>query len=355
MPSLLPEDLSAALERARPAWPHLRKCRLFITGGTQFFGAWLLETLAGANASLGLGAKAAVLTRDPDAFRRREPRLAGLPGLELLKGDVRTFAFPRGEFSHVIHAASTLNQDDSLDTVETVVEGTRRTLEFARQAGVQGYLYVSSGAVYGPQPAALTHIDEDYPGAPDPALLGSTYGLSKRLAEHLAALYHARHGLNVTLARAFTFSGPHLPLDRHNALGNFVRDGLAGGPIRVSGDGTPVRSYLHGSDLAVWLWMILTQGTPGRAYNVGSEAAVSVADLAALVAARFQTSVVVAKAAPPGAPANRYVPSTQRAQRELGLKDSVGLEESIRRMALWSKAGAAAGPRGEAVPREATR
>lgn len=353
MPHPLAEDLDHVLEHARPSWTHLRGSRLFITGGTRFFGAWLLESLAWANERLGLGAKAVVLTRDPDEFRTRAPRLAAAPGLELLKGDIRAFAFPRGEFSHVIHAASSLNKDDSLETVETVVDGTRRALDFARQAGVSRCLYVSSGAVYGPQPAGMDRLEEGYLGAPDPALSGSTYGLSKRLAEHLAALYHERHGLKVALARAFTFSGPHLPLDRHNALGNFVRDGLAGRPIHVTGDGTPVRSYLHGSDLAVWLWTLLTQGTPGRAYNVGSESAVSVADLAGQVAGHFGTNVVIAKPAGPASPVDRYVPSTQRAQRELGLKERIGLRESIRRMALWAGPAAAAG--GQSVPREAAR
>ncbi len=338
-------DLDFILGQVGEAWEQLRGARLFITGGTGFFGCWLLESFIRANRRLGLGASALVLTRDAAAFTRTAPHLAADPALSFHEGDIRDFTFPAGTFSHVIHGAATSAVDtfrrfDPLVTFDIVLEGTRRALEFAARRGAATFLLVGSGAVYGRQPAGMTHVPEDYTGAPYPASPAAALGESKRAAECLCALYGAR-GLETKIARCFSFVGPHLPLDLHYAAGNFIRDALAGGPIRVRGDGTPLRSYLYAADLAGWLWTILARGPAGRVYNVGSEDAVSVADLARAVAQSVgrQIAVEIEGQPAPGDPPERYVPSTERARRELGLVQTVALPDAIARTLAFHRLG----------------
>jgi len=337
-------DLDHILAHTGELWEDLRGGRLFITGGTGFFGCWLLESFAWANDALGLGAEALVLTRDPEAFAAKHPRLAAHPAIGFHQGDIRSFPFPDGAFSHVVHGATeakaSLNRDDPLGMIETITEGTRRTLEFAHQCGAGRFLLTSSGAVYGAQPSDMSHVPEEYIGAPDCARAGSAYGEGKRLAELFCAVYAEKHGLNVSIARGFAFVGPYLPLDSHFAVGNFLRDGLRGGPIRVGGDGTPFRSYLYAADLAIWLWTILLRGRPGRAYNVGSEESVTIAGVAQAVAAQFAPAppVQIARAPTMGQAASRYVPSTARARTEMGLEVRVALGEALRRTIDWNRA-----------------
>lgn len=349
MANPLASDLDRMLRSTAGLWDHYRGARLFVTGGTGFFGGWLLEALTWANERLGLDAHATVLTRDPAGFRRRRPHLAGDRAVSLLEGDVLSLEPLDRPFTHVVHAATAasarMNAEQPLAMFDTIVEGTRRVLEVARRSGARRLLFTSSGAVYGPQPPELSHVPEDWTGAPDTFSAGSAYGEGKRAAELLCTLHGAADGYEAVVARCFAFAGPYLPLDAHFAIGNFIRDALRGGPIRVQGDGTPLRSYLYGADLAAWLWTLLARGRAARAYHVGSEAAISVADLARTVARvlRIEAGVQIAREPARGAAAQRYVPATVRTRDELGLAETFTLEESIERMARFARETAASG------------
>lgn len=334
---LLP-DLEHILTHTRDVWGDLRGARLFLTGGTGFFGCWLLGSFVYAQDRLQLSATITLLTRDPEAFKLKAPHLASHPAVTLLQGDVRSFAFPSGTFSHVIHAATeasvTLDREQPEMMYETITGGTQRVLAFLEKCEAQKSLLISSGAVYGRQPALVTHMSEDEHAVAAPLAEYSAYAAGKREAERLWQQSSHRAG---AIARCFAFVGPHLPLDAHFAVGNFIRDGLQGGPICVNGDGTPMRSYLYAADLAIWLWIILLQGAAGRPYNVGSEEDCSIAEIANIAAACFHPApeVTIAQTPVPGHPVQQYVPSTLRARTELGLVQRIALSEAIRKTAAW--------------------
>jgi len=341
--NILHEDLDHILEHTKVLWKDLREKKVFVTGGTGFFGKWLLESFIWANDQLKLNAKMVVLSRNPAFFKNRYPHLAEASGIAFQQGNVRDFDFPQEQFDFIIHAAADasaqLNAENPLLMVDTIVEGTRRTLEFARHCGANRFLLISSGAVYGKQPPALSHIPEDYWGAPDTTQSSSAYGEAKRLAELLCAIYQKEYGPETTIARCFAFVGPYLNMNIHYAVGNFIRDGLAGGPIYVSGDGTHYRSYLYAADLAIWLWTILFRGVSGEAYNVGSEDAITIRDLAHEVSSAFSHSpkVVIAKNPAPGLSAERYVPSAKKARESLELDSWIKLDEAVRRTIKWNQ------------------
>jgi nucleoside-diphosphate-sugar epimerase len=334
-------DLDHILTHTKSLWEELTGKRLFVTGGTGFFGRWFLESFAWVNDKLNLNSSVIVLTRDYDVFQKKAPCLAANPAIQFHIGDVRNFNFPEGEFSHIIHAAATsavatFRGEDPLVKFDTVVEGTRHTLDFAVKCNAKKFLLTGSGAIYGKQPYDVIHISEDYCGAPDPADPNSAWGEGKRVAEFLCAYYSKKYGIETKIARCFSFVGPFLPLDIHYAIGNFIRDALNGGPIRVNGDGTPYRSYLYAADLTTWLWTILLKGKSCRPYNVGSEEGITIAELADIVTQCFQKPIEVriAKSPVPNSPHERYVPSTKRAQRELGVRQIINLKEAIERTIL---------------------
>ena len=160
----------------------------------------------------------------------------------------------------------------------------------------------------------------------------NSYGIGKKLAEHLCAIYGAEYDLEVVVARCFAFVGPDLPMDEHFAIGNFIRDAICGDEILVNGDGTPLRSYLYQSDLAHWLMTLLAVGCPGQAYNVGSDQEISIADLALLVQAKLapEKKIRILKKINGSSEArSRYIPFIGKAKKEFGLKVEISLGEAI--------------------------
>jgi nucleoside-diphosphate-sugar epimerase len=337
----LETDLDFVVASCEHVWPSLSGARLLITGGTGFIGCWLLETLRHADRRLELGIEATILTRSPDDFQCKAPHLADYPSFHFVAGDVRDFPSPQGRFTHVIHAATDasadLNENDPQRMFDTVIQGTRRVLDFAVEKAVDRVLFLSSGAVYGQQPWEMDRVAESWTGSPTCNDPRAAYAEGKRAAEMLCAIYQKQFGTKVAVARIFALLGPYLSLNIHFAAGNFIRDAMQGKAVIVNGNGQPCRSYLYASDLTVWLWHMLVQAEPGKPYNVGSDESVSIRDLAGRVSRVLGNGEYQVLGAPDkGWNPGRYVPDTSLIGRDLGLYRTVSLDEAIRRTALWN-------------------
>jgi nucleoside-diphosphate-sugar epimerase len=333
--------LDHILQHTIDLWDEIRGSNIFITGGTGFFGNCLVRSYILANNSLRLGSHITILTRSPESFLTNNPDIADNKCVTLLKGDVRSFSFPSDSYSHLIHAATDINRQNNningLETINTIIDGTRRVLDFSVFADVKKVLYISSGAIYGKQPENVTSFSEDYSGAPDPTLPSSSYAEGKRMAEHLCALYSQNGCFETKIARCFAFVGPFLPLTANFAICDFIKSALQGQPIIITGDGSTQRSYLYSADLAIWLWTILFKGSSGQAYNVGSDCGISIIDLARTIATMThnRSAILFERPTPNVEKGNHYIPSTKKAREGLGLRQLFDLKQSIQSTIDW--------------------
>lgn len=305
---------------------------LLLIGGSGFFGKSFLDAhRRGLLARWRVG-EVLVLARSASALGRTHPELVG-PDVRLIDVDVgRADQLPAADL--VIHAAASTDArryaEDPKAERANMLAALDNYARLAERAHRNSHIvFCSSGAVYGQQPVGLPALPEDFAPA-DAAGLADykrDYAEAKRLSEaRIAALGGA--GMRVLVARCFAFVGLHLPRDQHFAIGNFLADGLAGRPIRVHARRPVIRSYMHADDLVRWLLALAEAAGSGcPIYNVGSDEALVMGEVAAVVAARF--GVRTEEAPMEDNSVDRYVPSIARARRELGLELGFDLASAV--------------------------
>lgn len=306
---------------------------LFLTGCTGFVGAWLLRALACLNDD-GFGIRATVLTRDAAAFARRHPQLVQNSWMRLLAGNVTHAAFDTGPVDFVVHGAAAVRPEalrDAYAVMSDLTRGTQRVLDHAASAGARRVLLLSSGAVYGPLPAVESAYAEHLPCIVSPA---DAYACGKVGMEALALAHARSRGLPAVIARMFAFVGPWLP--DHLAVAQILRMVGEEDVVTLSGDGRPVRSFLYGADMAVWLLTLLAHGEDGLICNVGSDEALELGALANMATDLLAPAKPVRTGSVPAdAARSRYVPDIGLARRRFGLEPWTPLPTGLSRHFAW--------------------
>lgn len=320
----------------------LRNEKVLISGGTGFMGTWLTELISYLNDEHKFNIKLILLSRNANRFGLKAPHLATRKDIIIIEKDVKNLIEIPDDVTYIIHAAANpdnrLHSSDPLKVMGDISRGTDAVLSAAaRLSRVKKILNISSGLIYGPQPYDLQKIPETYHGGPDCDSIVSVYSEAKRFAEALCTAYRNQFKLPIVTARPFAFIGPYQLLDKPWAINNFIRDGLAGGAIHILGNENTIRSYMYASDMSFWLLRILLAGTVGLAYNVGSPVGLTLRDLAEKIADKFPQRIEVVCDMPPNkvADKSRFVPDTMFAEKTLGLKLKVNLDEAIKRALAW--------------------
>jgi len=340
---LVRADAEAVLQGRVNRLEALRGQHIFISGGTGFLGAWLLELAAVLNQQHAFGLTLTIFSRNTRDFAQRWPHLGGLDWVHFQDGDVRYLAELPRDTRYIIHAAALTDRRLFASQPGTVAEtnglGTQRILRATYMLeDVQKFVLLSSGLVYGRQPWETHRIGEDFAGPLHSDTVTSVYAESKRFAETVAQCAISESKLPVVTLRPFAFVGPYQSLQLPWAVTDFIRDSFTGGPIRIMGDGSTVRSLMYASDYAFWVLSALTNGRPRATYNVGSPEPIDLGSLAKMITQSFTpVPEIRTRLGQTGHDRNRLVPDVTRAQRDLGVEVTVPLAEAIQRTIIWNR------------------
>ena len=305
---------------------------LLLIGGSGFFGKSFLDAHRRGLLKPWSIKRIIVVARSASSLARDHPNLV-TSKITLLDADAASASsLPPADF--VVHAASTTDArryaEDPKGERANILGAVENYIKIAEQVHRSSKIvFASSGAVYGQQPPDLTELAEDFTlgGAGGLVDYKRDYAEAKRLSEARIAQLGAA-GVRTSIARCFAFVGYYLPRDQHFAIGNFLADGLAGRPVKVAARKAVYRSYMHADDLVRWLMAIADAASPASPlYNVGSDEALTLGEVASVVASRFGVAAEVPAITDPAV--DRYIPSILRARRELGLELTFDLETAV--------------------------
>lgn len=341
---IVQEDVQSILSHVGPRCHALSGKRLLVTGGTGFIGSYLLETLAYLNDRvLAEPCALSVVTRDIGRVANRLPQLRQRHDFTFIESDIRKFRSASGSWDYVIHGAASADArvflEDPSEIMDIIAEGTKVVLNEAA-SGVESFLFISSGAVYGQQPCEYARLPEDYLGGPDLRHWRSCYGEAKRYAEMLCQASSEKRKLPVTIARVFAVLGPYQETHSTSAVIDFIRQALRGDTITIKDSGETERSYCYVADAVSGLLTLLLQPSPGEVFNVGSDMeSVSFTELAHRVSRCLgkDVKVVVEGSSASGVLGSRYAPDVARLHAKVGFRPTTGLDEALTRTISWMK------------------
>ena len=313
--------------------------RVLVTGAAGFIGRWVVgELLARGHTVLPVDSLVAGDLTNLDEF-------AGQPGLlPFEEGDVRDAAACRrwtSSVDAVAHLAASISVQDSIDdpatTFENDVVGTFQILEGARASGAR-VLFMSTCMVYdrASSPAGIAETDPTKPASP--------YAASKLAGEALTLSYWHAYGLPTTVVRPFNTYGPfQRSVGEGGVVAIFTRLSLQGDTLRIYGDGTQTRDLLYASDCARFVCdALLSDAATGRILNAGTGADVSVNALAAAIEPDPSRIVHIEHIHPQSEIAVLRC-DAREAERLLGWRPEVALDEGLRRVRSWMSDRVAAG------------
>jgi len=293
---IVEQDL-AAIANAPLPWDAFSGATVLVTGAAGFLPAYMVETLLHLNRTrLDKPAKVIALVRNEERARERFAHYLDRPDLQVVAQDVSQPLSIGEPLDFIIHAASQASpvfyRTDPVGTLSPNVLGTHHLLTAAHASKSRGFLFFSSGEIYGILPPGTGDIAEHTGGWLDPTDLRSCYGESKRMGETMCVAWARQFGIPTRIARPFHTYGPGMRLDDGRVFADFVRDILAGGPIVLNSDGQARRSFCYLADATIGFFTVLLKGGAGEAYNIANPGGeCSIAELADRLAAAHGLSV----------------------------------------------------------------
>jgi UDP-glucuronate decarboxylase len=317
--------------------------RLLWTGTGGFLGNWVLRVLEYLNLSI-LQDPCEVIAVDvalpkPELRERYEKA-----GIRFHAHDLTEPLWKIEEhLDFVVHMAGIASphhyKSRPLDTIDIAINGTRSTIEIARNHGAR-FLFFSSSEIY--QTAKTIPTPETYIGSIASDNDRSCYDVSKLMGETITHVYGSTYELDVGIIRVFNSFGPGLSANDYRILPKIASALYTNTELNVfAGNSHPTRTYCPSANTAAGIFLSLLNGKKSEVYNIGIDGPeITVIELIDKIENELQCKIPFKLNEPTEVYKHepmRRCADISKAKKELGYHPIVSLEEGIRDFFNWAE------------------
>jgi UDP-glucose 4-epimerase len=311
----------------------LRGKRVLVTGGAGFIGSHIVDLLCDEGCAKILVIDNMVRGR-PDNLERAIMRSP----VQLVNGDIRdgklmeTLVKDTDIIFHQAALRITHCAAEPRLAMEVMVQSTFDLLELCVRHKIQKVIAASSASVYGmADEFPTTELQHSYNNR-------TLYGAAKAFNEGLLRAFNDMYGLDYVAFRYFNVYGPRMDIHGRytEVLVRWMERLESGRPPIIFGDGQQTMDFVHVRDIARANILGAKSEINDEVFNIASGMETSLSQLAQSLAVVMGRSLA-AEYAPERAvnPVPRRLASTAKADRLLGFRSSIQLEEGLRELVDW--------------------
>ncbi len=281
MNRVIESDCREVLERLHYILSDISGKTFLVAGATSFLGSSIVNVLIYYNEYIA--------KNEDDKCRiygsyHNEVRLKNRFGKYLERDYFKTFEWDATNSSNILNidskvdyifylcsiAATDISRSHPVETLQTNTIGLGNMLDFANDKKVKGFLYFSSGAIYGAPQGVKTNILESDRWAMDHMENSNVYAEGKRVGEAICKAYFTEYNVNTKIVRISHTYGPGIDIDDGRIFSDFVKNIINSKNLCIKGDGSPTRPFCYITDALVAFFMIMVKGEDGEAYNLAN-------------------------------------------------------------------------------------